>query len=1213
MSGEEYAAASPFQPEQHHQNPTSNNGGDDIPIDPALNAIPVDPALLEGGERENGEVVTPRVVAPQPKIAQFRQYSQAPQGDPFAPQPSPSYLPIEEPTPPLAAKPPKKKRQPKREEECGFCQGDDSRNGQGQAERMVSCTECGRSDIAETMHSYAWVCHSCKRCEICQKKEREVVFQNKMVLCERCDRGWHMDCLQPPLEEAPPGSWYCPLCEGALAQEAQFPPQPDVHYPTKVPPAANTPFAPYPAPLLEHPTKLPPEHIAAYRSSSVASSSRLTDGRGHDTAGATDESEADANGEATPAASRQKSKKKQRPKGKTPMHDDPDDEATPSTRSHKRPRVRLATPAQPSSPTQKSGTGLRIRLPFRDKGKAREDDSSDGPKGMFDDILSPEDRDMTEMTIIGLDKQRFEKSRVVVEERLNPKPPPAPLEAPETPGAGPSSRPLRSTRQATVTVPLSERSESPARSTPGPQAQKSSDGLRIRRIRFGDHDIDTWFDAPFPEEYANISDGRLWYCEFCLKYMRSKFLANRHLMKCKMRFPPGDEIYRDGPISIFENLCLLSKMFLDHKSLFYDVEPFLFYVIAEFDDVGARFVGYFSKEKRSPKDYNRRGWGQLLIDFSKIGYLLSRKEQRPGSPEKPLSPLGAISYRKYWTFALHRYFRTALPNPRLEDISAATAMTIEDICNTLVHLKMIRIDDPANRAKPMPGQAIKFPKGRKNGIARKHLQRRETHDDEKVKGPFIIPNKYEIRWNMEEVERYLASMEAKNYVTLKPEKLKWSPFIVSRTRKSEQLASANSETARAMGAQAMTVSDAVAAVVETATPGAVADSSAFPSVSPFDLFDDDVVVASSPSHEASTGRPGMNGASDAGVAPNSAPNDTLPIAAPEFASASAPALAPDPQPEEIQTDEQLQLEQDELLARQLTRDLQMSDRSLRRRGQPDPKSTEDARQRGRDESPSVRKSRPAAARRASVRVTGSVSPVKAGNSARRVSQDDHDETGKRPLRSRATTEPDVRAASSARSISPRKRRRIESPPPPEPEVARTPAPSRKNSRRGVTEDPAQSPALPRSQRKPTRRNTDTNARMASASPTKTRRSPRKPTSDSKMLDEPHGGEEDKGEPDVEMQDESANSPLTGVTSRHSVPSEDTVVVTPTAGGMNKASPGGVPPVLSTVDGSHAAEYDGADVMDVDEDEKDEDYTGNNDDQDAEGEPDNDGEPNLGEG
>ncbi len=72
-------------------------------------------------------------------------------------------------------------------------------------------------------------------------------------------------------------------------------------------------------------------------------------------------------------------------------------------------------------------------------------------------------------------------------------------------------------------------------------------------------------------------------------------------------------------------------MFLDHKSLFYDVEPFLFYVMTETDDVGARFIGYFSKEKRSTKEYNlscimtlpvrqRRGWGNFLIDFSEFYY-----------------------------------------------------------------------------------------------------------------------------------------------------------------------------------------------------------------------------------------------------------------------------------------------------------------------------------------------------------------------------------------------------------------------------------------------------------------------------------------------------------------------------------------------------------------------------------------------------------------
>ncbi|KAI0806320.1 acyl-CoA N-acyltransferase [Irpex lacteus] len=271
---------------------------------------------------------------------------------------------------------------------------------------------------------------------------------------------------------------------------------------------------------------------------------------------------------------------------------------------------------------------------------------------MFDEFLAPEDRDVVATSVNGVDKARFEASRVIAEVRLH-----------NAPGA----------------------SASPAPSTPAPSSAHFTVGQRIRTIRFGEWDINTWYDAPFPEEYMSLPDGKLWICEFCLKYMKSGFNASRHKLKCKMRHPPGDEIYRDGSIAIFEvdgrknkiycqNLCLLSKMFLDHKSLFYDVEPFLFYVITDIDDIGARFVGYFSKEKRCPKDYNlscimtlpirqRQGWGLLLMDFS---YLLSKKEGRTGTPEKPLSALGALSYKSYWTLALMRYLETASDDPRLE-------------------------------------------------------------------------------------------------------------------------------------------------------------------------------------------------------------------------------------------------------------------------------------------------------------------------------------------------------------------------------------------------------------------------------------------------------------------------------------------------------------------------------------------------------------------
>ena len=53
-----------------------------------------------------------------------------------------------------------------------------------------------------------------------------------------------------------------------------------------------------------------------------------------------------------------------------------------------------------------------------------------------------------------------------------------------------------------------------------------------------------------------------------------------------------------------QNLCLIAKSFLDHKTLYYDVDLFLFYILCEVDDRGCHPVGYFSKEKHSEEGYN---------------------------------------------------------------------------------------------------------------------------------------------------------------------------------------------------------------------------------------------------------------------------------------------------------------------------------------------------------------------------------------------------------------------------------------------------------------------------------------------------------------------------------------------------------------------------------------------------------------------------------
>jgi hypothetical protein len=53
-----------------------------------------------------------------------------------------------------------------------------------------------------------------------------------------------------------------------------------------------------------------------------------------------------------------------------------------------------------------------------------------------------------------------------------------------------------------------------------------------------------------------------------------------------------------------QNLSFLAKLFLDHKTLYYDVDPFLFYLICKTDNRGVHIAGYYSKEKNSQDDYN---------------------------------------------------------------------------------------------------------------------------------------------------------------------------------------------------------------------------------------------------------------------------------------------------------------------------------------------------------------------------------------------------------------------------------------------------------------------------------------------------------------------------------------------------------------------------------------------------------------------------------
>ncbi|KAJ9110843.1 hypothetical protein QFC19_001352 [Naganishia cerealis] len=763
-------------------------------LSPRTASSPFVPTLSGLGTTGNGTTTT--------KIPRARARSSA---TPI-PGPNPKRKPPKEATPlkvtgptptPAAGKAGKRTEHVVRDELCSFCQGTDESNKTGQAELMLTCERCGRSGHPS--------CLSMRTA--------------RLMFCDGCDRGWHSYCLDPPLDKPPKGTWKCPMCMGT--------PFPSKSASTKADRPVDPPTVAA-AQVMKEDTRTPgvgiikiPRRAGKRESTPVNSRSR---GKGKakmsplalpspdpmsESSGLVGKAEECPSAEDKPSTSLSGTVARlKRPRI---------DKLRLITSSHKSPSpsVEPAPVDPPSSspapPSARPTTIIKLRLPTallqNKEKKKRKRPSIDGlhgaghgvideavdeePEEPFGGVIKGEDADTTRTAIREEDKVAFEQSRKAAEALLGAKRDQAQDDA-RSDTAGRFESPTFALGETTPAVhgsrALRERvllSSQPAAGqsfhAPGmarTDFQPGATAEKIKAIRIGKFDIDTWYSAPYPEEYSRVPEGRLWLCEYCLKYMKSGFVAGRHQMKCKARHPPGDEIYRDGNISVFEvdgrknkiycqNLCLLAKMFLDHKTLYYDVEPFLFYVMTENDDEGASCIMTLPVRQR-------KGWGNLLIDFS---YLLSKKEGRTGTPEKPLSALGALSYRNYWTLTVFKYLDTCQDYPLLQDISKATSMTMDDILATLQHHGMIHIDDSPDElaAKRKQQNSSKRSAGG-NGMARKALVRSNDNDQSAT----VIPEHYEILWDRQAVREHLERYAAKGYLELKPEHLKYTPFLVTR-------------------------------------------------------------------------------------------------------------------------------------------------------------------------------------------------------------------------------------------------------------------------------------------------------------------------------------------------------------------------------------------------------------------------------------------------
>eukprot|EP00039_Didymoeca_costata_P007820 m.104227 g.104227 ORF g.104227 m.104227 type:complete len:585 (-) comp13838_c0_seq6:1276-3030(-) len=459
---------------------------------------------------------------------------------------------------------------------CGFCCVLDS------SDNLLKCFQCGNSGHQQCLqmddklwnhckNDEDWMCIECKDCSICCVPGND----DELLFCDKCDKGVHMYCLDPPVFEIPSEDFVCPECQTG---------------------------------------KMPKRRLAA---STVKEYLKRI--RGYSPERDTKPNEAQTSPVILLGVMGPNKNGKRKPKKKKTKES-----------------LVVEFKKQKTTPRHKSKqVHSPLKLKIVEKGRK----NMDGPTTK--------------------DCELFENARIQAASKLD--------------------------------------------------TDRSCDGGE-RWLRFGNVELQTWFTAPYPEEYALLS--KMFLCEFCLKYMKSNEMYKRHELKCEMEgHPPGDEIYRDGVIQMWEvdgakakiycqNLCLLAKLFLDHKTLYYDVEPFLFYVLTRADEYGAHFVGYFSKEKDSVMQYNLsclltlphlqcHGYGKLLIDFS---YLLSRVEKRTGTPEKPLSALGLLTYSSYWKNAVLSYLSKHNDDElAIEDIMRSTGIHPSDIMSTLNDLQLIEL------------------------------------------------------------------------------------------------------------------------------------------------------------------------------------------------------------------------------------------------------------------------------------------------------------------------------------------------------------------------------------------------------------------------------------------------------------------------------------------------------------------------------------------
>ncbi|KAM0262432.1 hypothetical protein ACHAQJ_001683 [Trichoderma viride] len=257
------------------------------------------------------------------------------------------------------------------------------------------------------------------------------------------------------------------------------------------------------------------------------------------------------------------------------------------------------------------------------------------------------------------------------------------------------------------------------------------------------------------------------------------------------------EVDGEQDVLFCQNLSLFAKLFLDNKSVFFDVTGFNYFLLVYTPPtvtttsgvvappVTPQVTGFFSKEKMSWDNNNlacilmfppwqRKGLGALLMGAS---YEISRREGIMGGPEKPISDLGKKGYQRFWAGEIARWLlgldisRTDPENgPEtlvdVEDCSQATWISPEDCLGVLRDMGIVE-DAGVGPGKPQVLEDVPLPLSEEEKKKKQAASEEEAKqsgkgasaeaEDEKQQLKPVVKEVARVRLDKEAVRRYVAA------------------------------------------------------------------------------------------------------------------------------------------------------------------------------------------------------------------------------------------------------------------------------------------------------------------------------------------------------------------------------------------------------------------------------------------------------------------------